>query len=281
MEPSLQSTAISEPDGGNQSRKPGITGSTLKLIAIITMLIDHAGAVLVERWMQQSADGTGIDEIYPLYIGMRSVGRIAFPILIILLVEGMEHTRNRWKYLIRLWIFAIVSEIPFDMAFNLEKSQIFSGQLLEFGYQNVFFTLFLGLLVITGLQLTEQHFAGTEIPGKILRLGLYAVIILAGCALAILLKTDYNFKGVLAITVLYLFRSRRKAQIWAGVIVFLLMDGLEMIAALSFIPIWFYDGTRGKQNKYFFYFFYPIFFYLFSMIFPIISKYIHRFRIIE
>ena len=82
MEPSLQSTAISESDGGNQSRKPGITGSTLKLIAIITMLIDHAGAVLVERWMQQSADGTGIDGIYALYIGMRSVGRIAFPIFI-------------------------------------------------------------------------------------------------------------------------------------------------------------------------------------------------------
>ena len=86
MEPSLQSTAISEPDGGNQSRKPGIPGSTLKLIAIITMLIDHTGAVLVEGWMQKSVDGTGIDGIYALYMGMRSIGRIAFPIFIFLLV---------------------------------------------------------------------------------------------------------------------------------------------------------------------------------------------------
>ena len=71
------------------------------------------------------------------------------------------------------------------------------------------------------------------------------------------LKTDYDFKGILAITVLYLFRNRKKAQMWAGVIIFLLMDSLEMFAALSFILIWFYNGTRGRQNKYFFYFFYP------------------------
>ncbi len=75
--------------------------------------------------------------------------------------------------------------------------------------------------------------------------------------LGLVLKTDYDFKGIFAITVLYLFRNRKKAQMWAGVIIFLLMDSLEMFAALSFILIWFYNGTRGRQNKYFFYFFYP------------------------
>ena len=98
---------------------------------------------------------------------------------------------------------------------------------------------------------------GTTVGKKILRMGLNAVIILTGCVLALVLKTDYDFKGILAITVLYLFRNRKKAQMWAGVIIFLLMDSLEMFAALSFILIWFYNGTRGRQNKYFFYFFYP------------------------
>lgn len=54
----------------------------------------------------------------------------------------------------------------------------------------------------------------------ILRVGLNAVIILTGCVLALVLKTDYDFKGILAITVLYLFRNRKKAQMWAGVIIF-------------------------------------------------------------
>lgn len=254
---------MGETQTGEIQGKRGISSAVLKNIAVVTMLIDHIGAVIMARvliqnglyeamvsqeaydaWMGQNSG------LYGIYLAMRIIGRLAFPIYCFLLVEGFQKTHDLKKYLGRMFLFALLSEVPFDLAL--------SGKVWNMEYQNVFFTLFLGLLVITGLQLTEQHFAGTEIPGKILRLGLYAVIILAGCALAILLKTDYNFKGVLAITVLYLFRSRRKAQIWAGVIVFLLMDGLEMIAALSFIPIWFYDGTRGKQNKYFFYFFYPV-----------------------
>ena len=117
--------------------------------------------------------------------------------------------------------------------------------------------MLLGLLVIAGLHLVEQHFVGTTVGKTILRVGLNAVIILTGCVLGLVLKTDYDFKGILAITVLYLFRNRKKAQMWAGVIIFLLIDSLEMFAALSFILIWFYNGTRGRQNKYFFYLFYP------------------------
>ncbi len=104
----------------------------------------------------------------------------------------------------------------------------------------------------------EQHFGGTEIWKGFLRVGLDVIIVIAGCVLALVLKTDYNFQGVMAIVILYLLHNRKKAQICAGVVVFLLMDGLEMFAAISFILIWFYNGTRGRQNKYFFYFFYPV-----------------------
>ena len=148
-----------------------------------------------------------------------------------------------------MFLFALISEVPFDLAF--------SGKAWYPAYQNVFFTLLLGLLVIAGLHLVEQHFVGTTVGKKILCMGLNAVIILTGCVLALVLKTDYDFKGILAITVLYLFRNRKKAQMWAGAIIFLLMDSLEMFAVLSFILIWFYNGTRGRQNKYFFYLFYP------------------------
>ena len=248
---------------GEIQRKRGISSAVLKNIAVVTMLIDHIGAVIVTRLLIQNGlyEAMGSQEtyaawlgqnggMYGIYMAMRIIGRFAFPIYCFLLVEGFQRTHNVKKYLGRMFLFALLSEVPFDLAL--------SGKVWYMEYQNVFFTLLIGLLVIAGLQLVEQRFAGTETGKRLLRVVLGAVIMLAGCALALLLKTDYNFKGVMAIVVLYLFRKRKKAQIWAGVIVFLLMDGLEMIAALSFILIWFYNGTRGKQNKYFFYFFYPV-----------------------
>ena len=248
---------------GEIQKKRGISSAVLKNIAVVTMLIDHIGAVIVTRLLIQNGLYTAMVNqesydvwmrqngvLYGIYMAMRIIGRFAFPIYCFLLVEGFQKTHDVKKYLGRMFLFALISEVPFDLAL--------SGKAWYPEYQNVFFTLFLGLLVVAGLHLVEQRLAGTEIAKKILRVALDAVIILAGCALALILKTDYSFKGILAITVLYLFRNRKKAQVWAGVIVFLLMDGLEMIAALSFILIWFYNGTRGKQNKYFFYFFYPV-----------------------
>ena len=243
-------------------RKRGISSAVLKNIAVVTMLIDHIGAVIVIRLLiQKGLYGAMVDQeayiawvgqnrgMYGTYMAMRIIGRLAFPIYCFLLAEGFQKTHNVKKYLGRMLLFALISEIPFDLAL--------SGRLWNTEYQNVFFTLFIGLMVIAGLRLVDQRLAGTETWRKLAGVGLYAVIIVAGSVLALVLKTDYSFKGILAITVLYLFRSRRKAQVWAGVIVFLLMDGLEMIAALSFLLIWFYNGERGRQNKYFFYFFYP------------------------
>ena len=107
----------------------GINGFTLKWIAIVSMLIDHMGAIL-----------------FPQYIEMRIVGRLAFPIYCFLLAEGAVHTSNIRRYEIRLLAFACLSDIPFDLAF-------FGGVTLE--HQNVFFTLLLGVLVIEQFQKHE------------------------------------------------------------------------------------------------------------------------------
>ncbi len=248
---------------GKIKGKRGLSSAVLKNIAVVTMLIDHIGAVIVIRLLiQKGLYGAVADQeayiawlgqnrgMYGTYMAMRIIGRLAFPIYCFLLVEGFQRTHNVKRYLGRMLLFALISEVPFDLAF--------SGRLWNMQYQNVFFTLFIGLMVIAGLRLVDQRLSDPETWRKLAGVGLYAVIIAAGSVLALVLKTDYSFKGILAITVLYLFRSRRKAQIWAGVIAFLLMDGLEMIAALSFLLIWFYNGARGRQNKYFFYFFYPV-----------------------
>ena len=214
--------------------RKGISGSTLKIIAIITMLIDHIGAgvlgrLLVVRGMNEAADlNAWIDANSTLVITyqmMRFVGRLAFPIFCFLLIEGFEHTHDVKKYALRLLSFCLVSEIPFDLLFN--------GKILESGYQNVFFTLFIGLMVM-----------------KVI---FDAGILAAGILAAEFLNTDYAGIGVACIVLLYVFRKKKSYQLLAGCIGF----SWELTAPLAFIPIAFYNGKRGLSLKYFFYIFYP------------------------
>ena len=115
-----------------------MSGTTLKWIAVISMLIDHTAEVLINH------NAALTDPIWAqIYVLMRGIGRIAFPIYAFLLVEGFLHTRDVKKYLARMLTFAVVSEIPFDLA-------VFHTP-FYWGYQNVFFTLFLGLLALAGI----------------------------------------------------------------------------------------------------------------------------------
>ena len=119
-----------------------ITGSTLKIIAMITMLIDHIGATIVLQLVQRNSDNfdafgnVRITGMVILYYVLRGIGRLAFPIF--LLLEGFQYTHNRFLYIGRLLLFAIISEIPFDLAVNLSTNSILKGHVLEFTSQNVF-----------------------------------------------------------------------------------------------------------------------------------------------
>lgn len=235
--------------------KKGLSGSTLKLIAIITMFIDHFGAAVVCRMLMDrglnslnTGDVATVQQwladnatLYMIYNIMRMIGRVAFPIFCFLLVQGFEHTHDKRKYAFRLGLFAVISEIPFDLAF--------SSKILEFNYQNVFFTLFIGLLTMWACNYVEQK----ETWGKVPKVLLSIVIVAAGMCIAKLLKTDYDATGVFCIMVLYFLRSNKVYQILGGCLSFL----WELTAPLAFIPIGFYNGKRGWKMKYFFYIFYP------------------------
>ena len=205
----------------------------LKWIAILTMAIDHSAAVLVPYNS-------------PAWLIMRCIGRLAFPIFVFLLVEGFQHTSNVKKYLFRLGAFALISEIPFDLALN--------GKLLEFSYQNVFFTLFLGLLAIYLISMAEKALAGRPI----LQSFLSGVIALVISLMAVILRTDYDYRGVLLIVAFYIFRRSKILMSLALLfVVGYLFGDIETFAALAIIPIAFYNGEKGKSMKYFFYIFYP------------------------
>ncbi|MCR5249785.1 MAG: conjugal transfer protein TraX [Lachnospiraceae bacterium] len=259
------------------------SANVLKWIAVVTMLLDHVAASFLKFYFRAYGKTAALDTLYNV---LRDIGRIAFPIYIFLLVEGLAHTKSCAKYLLRLGIFAILSEIPYDLAFY--------GVLWYPKKQNVFFTMLIGLAVIRGMDSIGQTLARmSSAPSKkrgskaeaeetavlspvkalIFKALLYAGLIAAGCLLAELLKTDYHAPGVLAICVMYLFRRRP----WIGMILLvlplLITSTREFYALAAVIPVSLYNGKRGRQAKYFFYAFYPVhLFLLYLIVYLFISR---------
>jgi hypothetical protein len=231
--------------------KKGMTGFALKMIAVITMLVDHIGAAVIEPVYLNSAvfpfkslfdslfAGYPLEPVAALYIAMRFIGRLAFPIYCFLLTEGFAHTRSVRRYARNLFLFALISELPFNLAFF--------RQIWFPNHLNVFFTLLLGLIAMWG------HAAFPRKP--VLRW-----LIPVGCALvALSFRTDYGAFGVVLIFLLYILRERRRLRTAVGAIAV----GWEVTAPLAFIPIHLYNGQRGGPGqsslwgKYIFYLFYP------------------------
>ncbi len=244
--------------GKTEDGKKGISGSTLKLIAIIAMFIDHTGAIIVERMILTAGAGETnlamMVKLGTLDMILRLTGRLGFPIFCYLLIEGFQHTRNVWKYAGRLFLFALVSEVPFDLGF--------AGNPFYLEYQNVFFTLFIGLLVMIGFRLAEEKTEGN----RVLRALLSLLILAAGAGAAQLLKTDYAAVGVLTIAVMYMCRRKKLLETGLGCAVLTVMNPIEITAFFIMIPVHMYNGRRGWNIKWFFYAFYPLHILLLYMI---------------
>lgn len=230
-----------------KQEKFGLTGSTLKIIAIISMAIDHFGAAVVYYMLSNNySPFCDIDTLQTIYDIMRKVGRLAFPIYCFLIVEGFYYTSNRKKYAIRLGIFALISEIPFDLAFY--------NSLAYWNHQNVFFTLFVALITITlmdrwKVENLENPTTSAIILANVKRVG----VVIVTSVLATVFSMDYYLFGILAIVIMYLTRENRFKQCILGAVFFT----WEIPASLAYIPVYLYNGKRGLKMKYFFYIFYP------------------------
>ena len=225
-------------------RSGGLSAAVLKWIAQITMLVDHTGFSLYSAWRR--AGHVPTYNLWLVYRVMRSIGRIAFPIYCFLLVEGYLHTRDVKKYSLRLFLFGLVSEIPFNMAFW--------GKWWDPSHQNVYFTLLLGLLAIWAWdRLTEKDVLRCAWWRKICA----AAAVTAACLLARYLRTDYQWVGVLVIFLMFLFREKQLLRFFSAGPALLLSSTTEMWSWPDFILFKLYNGQRGRQAKYFFYVFYP------------------------
>ncbi len=221
------------------TKKYGISAAVLKWIAVVTMIIDHFAVAVYPQFVSYE---------YSVYYIMRKIGRIAFPIYCFLLVEGFFHTKNVVKYFRNCFLFAILSEIPFNMA-------IFGKVLYPRG-QNVYFTLCIGLATLMILNRLKER----QAPQYML---LRIVIIVLAAGAGQILEVDYHWKGVLFIIMFYYMRNMQE---WIRNLVGICAFAYEVTAPLAFIPIHFYNGARGRQMKYLFYAIYPIHLLIFGLI---------------
>ena len=232
------------------------------MIAMGTMFIDHAAAAIIF--------GSGLNGMSPLVenigIAMRLVGRMAFPLYAFLLVQGFKWTSDWLRYVTRMSVFALISEIPFDL--------MVAGEIWYSRAQNVIVTLLVGLISMRMLEVVELQFgltvrpagslrlteAGNGFGGKILGITLEIWVIAAAMFVAEFLRGDYGAFGILLIVALYVFRHRPAEQIVVGCLAMVLIYGFGMEVLFAWIAFFFisrYNGERGRRLGIVPYVFYP------------------------
>lgn len=245
-----------------------LTGNSLKVIAVLTMVIDHI-CKIVFQWLLSNYWGVMVDNGQMSWeqfqqidnfirFDLQSVGTIAFPLFCFLLAEGFRYTRDKKRYIGLMFIFALISEIPFDIGFFSEYSQMEGTFPFYLKYQNVFFTLFLGLLTLACL---ERLSCKSEIRTEKIKSVILQVICVAVLALvAELIRCDYGMQGILYIAAFYVCRNHRIYQVLLFLLAYMGATGNQppLCTLLACLIILLYNGKRGKLKlKYFFYAFYP------------------------
>lgn len=232
------------------SKRFDISTATLHILAMALMLMDHLWATLL-----------------PAQEWLTCVGRLAFPIFAFMAVEGYFHTHDFKKYALRMLLFAVISEIPFDF--------MYGGTWFYPVHQNVIWTLLLGLL---GINIMETARKKRKKWAFIL---ISVIVVIVGAALGTLCMLDYYGTGVLTIFIFYFFYGRKwwcllgqivalywvNVELLGGLVYPIQLFGMEFelcqqgLALLSLIPIWLYRGRQGYHSKpfqYLCYAFYPV-----------------------
>ena len=228
----------------------GISSFTLHILAMAFMLCDHLWAT-----------------VFPSYEWLTCIGRMAFPIFAFMISEGFFHTSDIKKYILRLFIFAVISEVPFNLLYGSSVFYPF--------HQNVLWTFLLALLSIVLIEKIRKK------KKLWLTIILSALIILADLLIGTIGMVDYLGAGVVTVLVFYFFREKKwwcfvgqlvclyiiNIEILGGYYYSVSIGGFELqivqqgFALLALIPIWLYKGEKGYSSKWFQYFcyaFYPL-----------------------
>lgn len=233
-------------------KTPEITADGLKIFACITMLVQSIGIAVVENGMihldrytqaelsQAMADSSELMFLAGSGSVMQLIGGFGIPIFAYLLVEGFMKTSNYRRYLLTMIAFAVVSEVPYDLAM--------SGKYVDWSSQNGLVTMCICLLMLYFLCMLKER------SGGIYRAARFTIVV---CAVAwtTLIRAQYGLCVVLLTAVFYLFHSKNVLKMVLGIIISL----LYVTGPLSFYGIWCYNEQRKDTlPKYAYYIFYPL-----------------------
>ena len=279
-----------------EQTKYGLNRGNLKMIALFCMTLDHIAAVILESWAEVLNPSLGHACVSVLIFFLRFIGRLAFPIFCFFIVEGVFHTRNVFKYALRLFLLAVISEVPYNMAENHTYFWSESG--------NVFWTLLLGMLTVFCMDGIFTKFR----CHKALKYIAAGIVFALPVVTESFIYTDYGIYGILAIVVIYLvskgkytfaiilnvtgfiadyivekdfsiasavlilmglivssgliFVSRsvlniNSKKMFASCAVLTGMSVFELSAFANVFLMQFYNGQKGRKIGWFFYFYYP------------------------
>lgn len=219
----------------------------LKIIACISMFCDHIGDAFIGK-----------------LTFLNYIGRLAFPIFCFQIVQGYIHTHDIKKYILRLSLFALISQIPFMLFYHI----VFDSFAI-----NVIFTLLFGLFTILIYDKYNKS------------VGACSCLLL--CIIAQVCQFDYGFFGVFIIFMFYILRNRKTAMSFVFALAVLIRYSIPLLqyglslsylfsngkysmmvysTIFSIVPILFYNGKKGKDAKYLFYIFYPVHLLILSII---------------
>ena len=215
--------------------------NVLKIIALISMLIDHLGYYIFDN-----------------FLSLRIIGRFAFPIFAFFVAEGMKYTRNRKRYILTLLIFAVVSQVPYAL---LNKS-------LKL---NILFTFLISIVFILFLELLKKESLKKSLIKSILTILSISILFILCLVFGDILRyIDYALPGILLVVAFYFIKSKWKFVMASVLMVLYVLENLlmyklgfslfiQLFAIVSIILLLFYNGNKGKFNlKYLFYVFYPV-----------------------
>lgn len=246
------------------SGKMDLSAAALHMLAMAFMLMDHLWATLL-----------------PAQEWLTCVGRIAFPIFAFMAVEGYFHTHNLKKYLLRMLIFAVISEVPFDL--------MYGGTWFYPVHQNVIWTLMMGLVGIHLMETVRKK------KSTFVYVLVSAIVVILGGLLGTLSMVDYYGIGVLTVFIFYFFRQRKwwcllgqmlalywvNVELLGGLMYPIRLFGMEFelcqqgLALLALLPIWLYRGRQGYHSKpfqYFCYAFYPVHMFVIVLVLNFINR---------
>ena len=225
--------------GNNRFSKIRIfSGAQLKYIAFLSMLIDHVNKALMYPLLTENGFLRYVSDVFDI------LGRVAFPLFMFFLVEGFFKTGNRFKYLLNLIVFGIISEIPFDL--------FQSAVLFQPNSNNVMFTLALALVMIWVID--ELKVPKSYIIPPVLWFPVSIIIVITTCLLSMIWGLDYEYHGILIAYFFYIFGNNPILSIIGGYLSIVKTPW----ALLGFGLTLAYNGERGKQNKILNYLFYPV-----------------------